>query len=171
MTAELAHGTLGEQIAKLIPMLSSTNDGEALAAVRAIGRKLKAAGRDWHWLAVEVAQLGAVTAPAPARPRTRAPAEDEAEVAPSRYRRAADAAARATEREKPQSGWTTLKRSEALAWTVLLDGQPWLKAAEVELVAPTRASLHDGLAFHLTAGQKRTLTSLIHAAMDRGLAP
>jgi hypothetical protein len=36
---------------KLIPLLGSNRDGEVLAAARAIGRKLEADGRDWHWLA------------------------------------------------------------------------------------------------------------------------
>ena len=37
--------------AKLIVMLSSDNDGEVVSAARAIDRKLKADGKDWHWLA------------------------------------------------------------------------------------------------------------------------
>lgn len=36
---------------KFILLLSSENDGEVLAAVRAIGRKLKADGKDWYWFA------------------------------------------------------------------------------------------------------------------------
>jgi hypothetical protein len=35
----------------LIRMLASESDGEALAAVRALDRRLKADGKDWHWLA------------------------------------------------------------------------------------------------------------------------
>ena len=170
MTTDGGGAFLGEQIAKLLPMLSSTNDGEALAAVRAIGRKLQAAGKDWHWLAVEVAKITAPTAVSPPS-RTRRPGGDEADVAPPRYRGTANSTARTAGHERSQAGWSTLKRSEALAWTVLLDGQPWLKPAEVELVATTRANLHDGLAFHLTAGQKRTLSALVHAALERGLAP
>ena len=35
-------------IAKLIPRLASDHDGEIVATARAMGRTLKAAGRDWH---------------------------------------------------------------------------------------------------------------------------
>jgi hypothetical protein len=43
-------GSLG-QLVKLIPLLSSSNDGEVLATVRAIGRVLKSAGATWKDLA------------------------------------------------------------------------------------------------------------------------
>lgn len=39
---------------QLIAMFGSDSDGEALAAVRALGRALKADGRDFHWLAAVV---------------------------------------------------------------------------------------------------------------------
>jgi hypothetical protein len=42
------------KLAKLIPMLGSDRDGEALATVRAIERTLKAAGLDFHALAAAV---------------------------------------------------------------------------------------------------------------------
>lgn len=48
------------KVARLVPLLGSPNDGEALGAARAIGRVLKAAGEDWHRLAAELLQ------PAPA---------------------------------------------------------------------------------------------------------
>lgn len=35
----------------MILLLSSPQDGEVVAAARAIGRALKADGKDWHWLA------------------------------------------------------------------------------------------------------------------------
>jgi hypothetical protein len=38
-------------VSKLIPRLASDHDGEIVATARAIGRVLKAAGRDWHDLA------------------------------------------------------------------------------------------------------------------------
>jgi hypothetical protein len=38
-------------VSKLIPRLASDHDGEVVATARAIGRVLKAAGRDWHDLA------------------------------------------------------------------------------------------------------------------------
>lgn len=36
------------RLTKLVLMLSSDRDGEVVAAARAIGRALGAAGRDWH---------------------------------------------------------------------------------------------------------------------------
>ncbi|KTS30895.1 hypothetical protein NS228_06005 [Methylobacterium indicum] len=56
-------------IAKLIPLLGSPLDGEALAAARAIARKLEARGRTLHDLAALV-DGGAQPAPPP-RPATR----------------------------------------------------------------------------------------------------
>jgi hypothetical protein len=47
---------LAFKLAKLIPLLSSDNDGEALATVRAIGRTLEAGGADFHALAKSVAE-------------------------------------------------------------------------------------------------------------------
>lgn len=46
--------TIRQALVPLIKMLGSDNDAEALAAVRAIGRKLKANGFDWHDLAAEI---------------------------------------------------------------------------------------------------------------------
>jgi hypothetical protein len=40
-----------DRLRSLVLMLSSEHDAEALNAVRAIGRQLKLAGKDWHWLA------------------------------------------------------------------------------------------------------------------------
>ena len=42
---------IADKLGKLIPLLGSPVDGEALSAVRAIDRTLKSAGRDWHDLA------------------------------------------------------------------------------------------------------------------------
>lgn len=35
-------------------MLSSDNDGEVIAAAKAIGRVLKSEGLDWHWFAEQI---------------------------------------------------------------------------------------------------------------------
>jgi hypothetical protein len=43
-----------ERLPKLLLMLSSNHDGEVIAAARAIGRRLRESGRDWHWLAGRV---------------------------------------------------------------------------------------------------------------------
>ncbi len=40
-----------DRLKKLVLMLSSEQDGEVVAAARAIGRNLKDTGLDWHWLA------------------------------------------------------------------------------------------------------------------------
>lgn len=62
---------MSERLRKLIPLLSSDKDGEVVAAARAIGRELRAANRDWHWLAA----LASGQAPtAPNRPRVDTPA-------------------------------------------------------------------------------------------------
>lgn len=43
-----------DRLQKLIPLLGSDNDGEALGAARAIGRTLQAAGLDFHALAERI---------------------------------------------------------------------------------------------------------------------
>lgn len=48
------------RVAKLVPMLSSDQDGEALAAVRAIGRTLTAARLDFHALASAIQGGGSI---------------------------------------------------------------------------------------------------------------
>lgn len=40
-----------DRLKKLVLMLSSEQDGEVVAAAKAIGRNLKDTGLDWHWLA------------------------------------------------------------------------------------------------------------------------
>lgn len=40
-----------ERLPKLLLMLSSDQDGEVVAAARAVGRCLREAGHDWHWFA------------------------------------------------------------------------------------------------------------------------
>jgi hypothetical protein len=42
------------KLCKLVLMLSSTHDGEVVAAARAIERELKADGQDWHWLVKKI---------------------------------------------------------------------------------------------------------------------
>lgn len=48
---------MSDKLGKLILMLSSDQPGEVAAAASAIGRELSALGRDWHWLAEQVATL------------------------------------------------------------------------------------------------------------------
>jgi hypothetical protein len=65
-----------EKLGKLVPMLSSNQDGERVGAVAAIERVLKSAGLDWHDF------TGWITAPPPAAPpspppRQRRPANSE----------------------------------------------------------------------------------------------
>lgn len=40
-----------DKLAKMIPLLASDQQGEIAAAALGIGRVLKSAGKDWHWLA------------------------------------------------------------------------------------------------------------------------
>jgi hypothetical protein len=53
--------TAAQRIAKLIPLLASDKDGEALAATRAIGRALEASGSDFHALAASILHMRVVT--------------------------------------------------------------------------------------------------------------
>jgi len=46
-----ALGPVSGRLQRLVLMLSSSSDGEALAAARAIGRLLTSVGADWHTLA------------------------------------------------------------------------------------------------------------------------
>jgi hypothetical protein len=46
---------LARRLGKALPLLGSPEDGEALAAARAVGRILEAAGMDWHGFAALVA--------------------------------------------------------------------------------------------------------------------
>jgi hypothetical protein len=55
--------TIAPKITKLLPMLSSSHDGEVVNTARAIERTLKGAGLDWHDLAK------AFTAPSVPRPQ------------------------------------------------------------------------------------------------------
>lgn len=50
-----------EKLAKLIPRLASTHDGEVVATVRAIERALKSAGKDWHDLAKAIGSTAGVS--------------------------------------------------------------------------------------------------------------
>jgi hypothetical protein len=55
------------QIGKLIRLLGSDKDGEVVATARALGRTLKATGRDWHDLA-DVAERYLARPTIPVRP-------------------------------------------------------------------------------------------------------
>jgi hypothetical protein len=56
-------------VAKLIRLLASDVDGEVLAAVRALGRALKASGGDFH----DLASIVEAPSPAPSARRDRLP--------------------------------------------------------------------------------------------------
>jgi hypothetical protein len=60
-----------EKLGKLVPLLSSDQDGERVGAVAAIERVLKSAGLDWHDF------TGRITAPPPRQSRSAGPPEDE----------------------------------------------------------------------------------------------
>jgi hypothetical protein len=55
-------------MAKCIRLLASDRDGEALAAVRALGRALKANGADFHAFAQEFVETSSTAAPSTAPP-------------------------------------------------------------------------------------------------------
>jgi hypothetical protein len=69
---------LARRLGKAVALLGSDQDGEVLAAARAIGRTLDAAGMDWHGLAALVATEAA---------RQAAPAFSFAGVAPRTARK------------------------------------------------------------------------------------
>jgi len=52
--ADALSPALAQKLGRLIPLLASDKEGEALATVRAIGRTLKAAGSDFHAFAKAV---------------------------------------------------------------------------------------------------------------------
>ena len=56
------------RVVKLVPVLGSPSEGEALGACRAIGRTLRGAGQDFHALAAAIRTSGSATAQA--APRT-----------------------------------------------------------------------------------------------------
>ena len=69
------------KLAKMIRMLSADNDGQVLAAARAIDRTLKSAGLDWH-------DLAAAFMPEDPKPKRVAPDWESPRytTAPSRWR-------------------------------------------------------------------------------------
>ena len=54
------------KLAKMIPMRSADNEGQVIAAARAIDRMLKSAGLDWH-------DLAAASTPEAPKPKRVAP--------------------------------------------------------------------------------------------------
>ena len=150
-------GTIGAEIAKLLPMLGSDHDGEVIAVVRALGRKLNAGGKDWHWLAEQVLRLESTTREA--RKPSAAWHESTPRTPPASRK----------ERHAVKPIWTTIDRPQQLAWLVLLDGQPWLTAVEAELVAAIRPQIEQGQSLHLPPRQKRMLTALVRSAREKGL--
>lgn len=60
------------RLEKLLFMLSSPHDAEALSAARAIGRTLQTAGADWHDL------TGLLVAPV-SKPQTKRPRDDDSD--------------------------------------------------------------------------------------------
>jgi hypothetical protein len=51
---------IAPKLAKLLPMLATSHDGEVVATARAIGRTLQSAGLDWHSLAAAITTPPAV---------------------------------------------------------------------------------------------------------------
>jgi hypothetical protein len=54
---------MSERLAKLVLLLSSSNDGEVVAAARAVGRCLREMDKDWHDLAEAARRVGGVRRP------------------------------------------------------------------------------------------------------------
>jgi hypothetical protein len=53
---------MSERLAKLVLLLSSSNDGEVVAAARAVGRCLREMDKDWHDLANAARRVGGARA-------------------------------------------------------------------------------------------------------------
>ena len=108
---------IADKLSKLIPLLGSPVDGEALSAVRAIDRTLKSAGSDWHDLASALnSRPGATkTAPTP-KPKPPPPPEPIDRAAVMTMARAVAEASRSTdwEREFAASIASRLERGSRL---------------------------------------------------------
>jgi hypothetical protein len=73
MGSSTALTTVAPKLSKLIPMLSSTADGEVVNTARAIERTLKGIGADWHDLAAALMALSKPrTEPVAPEPQPRA---------------------------------------------------------------------------------------------------
>jgi len=67
-----------EKLGKLVPLLSSNQDGERVGAVAAIERVLKSAGLDWHDFTGWITAPPPIAPPPPPRqPHSANPPEDE----------------------------------------------------------------------------------------------
>jgi hypothetical protein len=73
-----------EKLGKLLPMLSSSHNGERVGAVAAIERVLKSNGFDWHDLTgLITSPVAAAPPPPPPPPRQSRPADPEDELGTS----------------------------------------------------------------------------------------
>lgn len=135
------------KLAKLIPLLGSSHDGEVVGAARAIGRTLQSAASDWHALAATVETVPVVRhgwhMPSPPPPFD--------PDAPPR--------------------WNDLCRSERGAWLDLLAKADWTTPWEQTLATNLRQQAWSQPHRLLTPRQKGILTSLIAKAMQRGERP
>lgn len=68
--------TITPKLAKIIPMLSSPNDGEVVNTARAIERTLKSAGLDWHDFAKALTALAMAPSSAAPEPSPKPPRQD-----------------------------------------------------------------------------------------------
>ena len=116
---------IADRPGKLIPMLSSDQGGEVIAAAAAIGRALKGAGLDWHDLARRAAaptfadmmqvRVRPATKPS-AAPEPPKPAEPPTPPKPKRE-------------PSPWPTWATLSRFQRLAWMDVIKADASLMTA------------------------------------------
>jgi flagellar motility protein MotE (MotC chaperone) len=161
--------SIAPKLSKLIPMLSSDNDGETVAAVRAIDRTLKAAKLDWHDLAKALAAGGGSSSSTGYRSygaaweenvhrasearRRREEAEREAREAADNIRRETEARRREKHKEK----------IDAINWC--LERANRLQAREQEFLESVRSQLLRGS--DLSEKQKKWLID-IYDRLKRG---
>ena len=131
MTSTKTFASIADRLGKLIPLLSSDQGGEVIAAATAIGRTLTGVGLDWHDLAQRVAEpsitdfvADVFKAKQPTPPPT--PEPTRAPPTPSKPKR----------EPSPWPTWATLSRFQRLAWMDVIKTEADLMSAkEVEAFA------------------------------------
>ena len=112
--------TTADRLAKIIPRLASTHDGEVIAVVGAIRRTLDSAGFDLHDLAEHVAAMVAFAA-APVRAEPRAPYTSEHQRTPAEWAEANRKMREAEEARAKRSPWPTFRQLNHFARVEMLD--------------------------------------------------
>lgn len=102
---------MSTKIAKLIALLSSSHDGEIINAARALGRALKAEGKDWNDLAAAVQRGWPVpaTQSPPARPASQQKAASTRTYRDGEYNELKDMVGELSEHARKNRRYMTIK--------------------------------------------------------------